>query len=205
MRPHFGYSDIIYDQPSNESFCKKLESAQYQAALAITGATQGTSREKKVTELGLESLKSKRWFRRLCCMYIPSYKCLTEYLKISFFPASLEEWLHLDPSIRKSETINAFKQKVFSFIRPLENSIFNILDRDRLKLLTRLCLGVCYLNEHRFRHSFQECLNLLCMCSLETENASHYLLHCHHNAAFRTVLTNSVKNFAVDFESLLDC
>ena len=102
LRPHFGYGDIIYDQPSNESFCKKLESAQCQAELTITGATQGTSREKKVTELGLESLKSKRWFRRICCMYIPSYKCLTEYLKISFFPASLEEWLLLDPSIKKS-------------------------------------------------------------------------------------------------------
>ena len=36
-RPHIDYSDIIYDQPQNES-CNKLESAQYNAALAITGA-----------------------------------------------------------------------------------------------------------------------------------------------------------------------
>ena len=49
-------SDIIYDQPQNESFSEKLESVQYKAALAITGATQGTSREKIYQELGLESL-----------------------------------------------------------------------------------------------------------------------------------------------------
>ena len=47
MRPHIGYGDIIYDQPSNESFREQLESVQYKAALAITGAIQGTSGEKK--------------------------------------------------------------------------------------------------------------------------------------------------------------
>ena len=38
VRPHLDYGDIIYDQPQNESFCNKLESIQYNAALAITGA-----------------------------------------------------------------------------------------------------------------------------------------------------------------------
>ena len=42
-------------------------------------------------------------------IYIPSYNCRTESFKSSFFPASLEEWFHLDPSIGNSETINAFK------------------------------------------------------------------------------------------------
>ena len=46
-----------YDQPSNESFCNKLEIAQYNAALAITGLIQETSRVKLHQELGLESLK----------------------------------------------------------------------------------------------------------------------------------------------------
>ena len=137
-------------------------------------------------------------------IYIPSYNCRTEYFKSSFFPASLEGWFHLDPSIRKSETINAFKQKLLPFIRPLENSIFNIFDPEGLKLLTRLRLGFSHLNEHSFQDNFQECLNPLCTCSLETENTSHYLLHCHHNPPFRTNLTNSVKTFVVDFESLSD-
>ena len=42
------------------------------------------------------------------------------------------------------------------------------------------------------------------MCSLETETISHYLLHCDYNTPFRTDLTNSVKTFVVDFESLSD-
>ena len=41
VRPHLDYGDIIYDQPQNESFCNKLESVQYNATLAITGAIQG--------------------------------------------------------------------------------------------------------------------------------------------------------------------
>ena len=52
-KPLIGYGDIIYDQPKNESFCEKLESVQYKAALVITGAIQGTSREKIYQELGL--------------------------------------------------------------------------------------------------------------------------------------------------------
>ena len=45
----------------NESFHAKLESLQYNATLAITGAIKGSSTEKIYEELGLESLKSRRW------------------------------------------------------------------------------------------------------------------------------------------------
>ena len=58
--PHLDSGAIIFDEPENESFCKKIESVQYNAALAITGAIQGTSREKLYKELGLETLKSGR-------------------------------------------------------------------------------------------------------------------------------------------------
>ena len=79
IRPHLDYGAIIFYQPENESFCKKIESVQYNVALVITGAIQGTSREKFHKELGLETLKSRRWLRKLCCRYkiknngIPSY------------------------------------------------------------------------------------------------------------------------------------
>ena len=61
--------DIIYDQAYNSAFHDKLESIQYNACLAITGAVRGTSTEKIYQELGLESLKSRRWFRKLCHFY----------------------------------------------------------------------------------------------------------------------------------------
>ena len=47
------------------SFHQKIESLQYNAALAITGAISGTSREKIYQELGLKSLQQRRWYRKL--------------------------------------------------------------------------------------------------------------------------------------------
>ena len=41
VRPHLDYGDILYDQPNNKSFCQKIETVQYNAALAITGAIKG--------------------------------------------------------------------------------------------------------------------------------------------------------------------
>ena len=48
LRPHLDYGDVIYDRAFNESFQNKLESVQYDAALAITGAIRGSSREKLI-------------------------------------------------------------------------------------------------------------------------------------------------------------
>ena len=39
IRPHLDYGDTIYDQAYNDYFHQKLESVQYNAALAITGIT----------------------------------------------------------------------------------------------------------------------------------------------------------------------
>ena len=36
--PNLDYGDIIYDQTNNESFCKKLETVQYNAALVTNGS-----------------------------------------------------------------------------------------------------------------------------------------------------------------------
>ena len=125
-------------------------------------------------------------------IYITSCNCQTEYFKASFFPASLEEWFHLEPSIRNSEPINALSQKLLPFIYLLEKSTFNIFGSEGLKLLTRLRLCFSHLNEHSFGHNFQEYLNTSCTFSLKTENTSHYILYYHHNALFRTDLTNKV-------------
>ena len=60
VRLHLDYGDILYDQAYNMSFHHKLESIQYNACLAITGAIRGTSKEKLYQELGLESLQLRR-------------------------------------------------------------------------------------------------------------------------------------------------
>ena len=69
IRSILEYADVIYDQPSNNSFSDKIKSVQYNAALAITGAIRGTSKEKLYNELGLEYLSSKRWMKRLCLFH----------------------------------------------------------------------------------------------------------------------------------------
>ena len=230
LRPLIDYGDIIYDQPQNESFCDKLESVQYKAALAITGAIQGTSREKIYQELGLESLKNRRWYKRLCCMFkimneeapkyltnmipkgqqtivtrnsnIPTFYCRADCFKYSFFPSTLKDWFNLDASIRNSESIAIFKRRLLSLIRPFQSNLYNIFDLIGLKLLTRLRLGFSHLNEHKFRHDFQECLNPLCLCNFEIEDTTHYLLHCQYFSEHRINLINSVNS--VNFESFSD-
>ena len=77
--------------------------------------------------------------------------------------------------------------------RPMQNSIYDIHDPVVIKYLTILRLGLNHLNEHRFRHNFQDCLNPLCSCSYEVEITNHYFLHCHYYKDIRKTLLDTVK------------
>ena len=73
VRSHLDYCDIIYHIPSVQTqfgvtltnLMKKAERIQHQAALAVAGAWQGSSRSKLYEELGWESLSERRWCRRI--------------------------------------------------------------------------------------------------------------------------------------------
>ena len=65
IRFHLDYGDVIYDQHYNNCFHQKLESIQYNAALAITGAMRGSFREKLGQKSGLETFQQQRLFRKL--------------------------------------------------------------------------------------------------------------------------------------------
>ena len=69
LQPHLDYADIIYDPLNNLNLCNKIETCQYNAALAITGAIRGSSRERLYQELGPQYLSSRRWLRKLCTFY----------------------------------------------------------------------------------------------------------------------------------------
>ena len=62
VRPNLDHSDIIFDKPNHESFKYRIENIQYKASVAITGAIQGTSRERLYRDLGLESLSDRYCF-----------------------------------------------------------------------------------------------------------------------------------------------
>ena len=73
VRSHLDYCDILYHIPPVQTqlgltlsdSVEKAERIQYQAALAVTGASQGSSRSKLYEELGWESLSEHRWCRRI--------------------------------------------------------------------------------------------------------------------------------------------
>ena len=120
IRPHLDFGDILYDHKFNNSFHKKLELIQYNAALAITGAIRGSSREKLYQELSFESLQQRRWYRKLCLFFkiimnqsprflfeliltarkaylkrnknsIPLFNVEHDHFKNSFFPSTIIE------------------------------------------------------------------------------------------------------------------
>ena len=68
-RPHLDYGNMIYDETYSETFHQKLESFQYNACLALSGAIRGSSGEKLYHELDLESLQRQNWYRKLCLFY----------------------------------------------------------------------------------------------------------------------------------------
>ena len=207
IRPHLDYADIVYDQPNNLSLCNKIETCQCNAALAITGAIRGSSKERLYQELGFEYLSSQKWLRKSCTFYkivrskFPGYLykyilpgdrayltrnsnnikqifCRSEYFANSFFPYTIKEWNKLSLEIRNSESYSIFKKSLLKFIRTIPNSVFSVADIYGIKLLARLRVGLSHLKKHKFKHNFQDAINRLCSCSLEMELTSHFFLRC---------------------------
>ena len=228
-RSRLDYADIIYDQAYNSTFHDKLESSQFNAGLAITGAIRGTSSEKIYQELGLESLKSRRWFRKTCHLYkifnekspsyifnlvpnfnrvhntrfnynIPPIKVRHDCFKNSFYPSLISEWNKLSFNIRDSASLNTFKKKLLNFIKPCANSICHIYNPFGIKFLTSLRLGRSHLHEHKFRHCRQDTLNLLCECGKDIKSTMHFFLHCTNFLIPRQTLFQKIRN--IDYNIL---
>ena len=229
IRLHLDYGDVTYDQPNLSSLDNKIKSVQHNEVLAITDAIRETSQKKLYLELGFESLKDKRWLRRLCYLYkivstkqpaylydlIPPFQrssrnkgciyeplCRTMSFKNSFLPYAIKEWNKLDPNIRNAETYASFRKMLLNFIRPKGNSTYKIYDPLGIKLLTRLRLGFSHLSEHKFRHNFTDSLNPLCSCSLETESTLHFFLRCQNYTTLRRALMTDLKNINETIMSL---
>ena len=49
-----------------------------------------------------------------------------------------------------------------------------------------------HLSEHKFKHVFQDTLNLICNCGEDIETTSHYLPHCSDYLQERKTLLNTV-------------
>ena len=99
-------------------------------------------------------------------LVISQFKVCNNFFLNSFFPSALVEWNKLDSDIRNSPSYLTFKKKVLNFIRPRNNDVFNISHPKRLIFLTRRRVGLSHLKERKFKHSFLDILNPICICGL---------------------------------------
>ena len=126
LRPHLDYGDIIYDQAHNLSFHQKLESIQYNAALAFTSLlAQGKSCIKSQVQSLFNCGKGIGSYAVFYKIYnkqtpdyltelvpthteayqtrhfaiIPSLSFKHNFFKNTFFSSTILEWNKLDPSL----------------------------------------------------------------------------------------------------------
>ena len=111
--------------------------------------------------------------------------------------------MELNFNIRTS-SFNIFRANLITIIRPLPNQIFGISNPLGLKLITILRLGLSHLNEHRFNHNFNNCINPLCTCSLDIESTVHFFLHCNYYNSVRTSLLNYLNSVERNLLNLSD-
>ena len=127
--------------PKMNLFVKNKNLCSTKATLAIICAIQGTSFDKIYQELGPQSFKSRRCYKRLNCMSkkmkeralinlvpkcepairtrnnsIPELNSRTVCFKYSYFPSTLKDWFNLDLNIRHAEYVSLFKKRLLSFI-----------------------------------------------------------------------------------------
>ena len=131
---------------------------------------------------------------------ITTYHCRTDTFKHSFFPWTIAEWNKLDLKCRKC-TYNVFRNHLLKSIQPLSNPIYNIHDPLGIRLLTRLRLGLSHLNEHRFNHNFDNCINPLCTCTLEIESTTHFFLHCHFYRNIQKTLLDDLNEININISN----
>ena len=186
---------------------KSLESIQYQAALAVTGAWNGTNTKKIYSELGWESLHERRCFRRITQFFkimnglTPQY--LSDPIPIprrhlfgrnptndlyeftwrnkrfarSFYPDSVNCWNELGPEMRSIETLSTFKETYIKTIRPVKRSIFKTHDPN-IQRIYQLRVGLSPLRSHKKRHNFIDTPDDRCHCGTGIETTEHFLLDC---------------------------
>ena len=180
----------------------KVESIQYQAALAITGAWQGSSRSKLYDELGWESLSDRRSCRRIFQIHkiiagkTPSYlsnllppfrrqfltsvfkeiKCRTNRYSNSFFPDAVRFWNITISDFENFPSISTLKKYATSLIRPVRRSTFGLHDPQGLRFIFQLRVGLSPLRSHKKHHNLAGTPFDKCLCKESVETTRHLIL-----------------------------
>ena len=170
VRSNLDYGNIIYDQTYNASFHRKLESIHYSTCLAITGTIRGTSYEKLNQELSLGAViclyykifnnkspsylsdyipSTGRIYSTRHAANVPTMKSKHTFFKNSYIPSKIIKWDKLDQDIRNAGSYLFFRKHLLTFVRPAANSIFNVHNAKRIKLLIRQRVGFSHLKQRK--------------------------------------------------------
>ena len=122
------------------------------------------------------------------------------YNNNSFYPDSLSEWNKLDPTIRESSSVNVFKKKLFSMIRPSAGPLYGIHNPKGVAYLTQLRLGLSKLNFHKFKHNVKDTINPMCPVNDGVEDAEHFMLLCNSFNEHRHNLLTGVNDVLAAYE-----
>ena len=129
-------------------------------------------------------------------MVIFKFKIRDNFFLNSFFPSALKEWNKLDSDIRNSPTYSTFKKKILNFAGPRSNDVFNVSHPKGLIFLTHFRIGLSHIREHKFKHTFLDTPNPICICGFDIETLNHFLLHC-------PSFTNEGKNLLLKIERII--
>ena len=185
---------------------EKVERVQYQAALAITGAWNGSSRTKFYEELRWESLSDRRRCRRVLQIHkiynnqTPYYLtdklppksrslfngnnrntfrsiiCKPNKYMNSFFPDAIPSWNTFIAHFDDAPSFVTLKDYMNTFFRPNANSIFGLRDPKGLRYIFQLRVSLSPLRSHKFRHNFDDTPSDVCSCNQGIEDTNHFLL-----------------------------
>ena len=108
----------------------------------------------------------------------------------TFFPYCVDQRNKLNLETRKAKSIFRFKKLIIT--QKLENSLYNVHESIRVKLLSRFRLRFTHLNKHKFRLGFNDTVNPMCPCGADAETTEHFLLRCH---CFSTQTSELFDNF----------
>ena len=102
--------------------------------------------------------------------------------------------------VRNGKQIGVFKKMIITEKR--ENSLFSIHNPVGVKLLTRLRLQLSHLNDHKFRHDFEDTISPMCSCNTEIKNNEHFLMRCHFYSSQKLELFYKLKKINSSFFKL---
>jgi len=227
VRSHLDYFDIIYHKPAVinppplgltlTTLMKEVEKIQYQAALAITGSWQGSSRTKLYEELGWETLSDRRNCRRILQIHkienekTPSYlknklpartadnaatfrkiNCRTDRYMNSFFPDATSSWNIIIKNFPNMPSFISLRKYLFSLFRPIPLNVFGIHDPRGIHYLFQLRMGLSPLKSHKKHYGFIDTPSDTCSCTHGVENTIHFLFQCPLYTTQRATLAASV-------------